>query len=346
MKVVHGTMEIANQASTISRHLRALGTTAATISYYPSYLDYEADFEYPLAEQTDPRKRDYDLAMVAIGAMQEFDVFHFWFNTTFTLDYSDLPLLAKLGHPIFMNHLGSDVRTLDIAKTLSPHAVVKQGADPQAIHEQLSTISSHIETGIVGEMRLYEYVKQYYRTVHMVPIAVDCSLYAPTDEHHQNPRPLVVHAPTSPHYKGTRHVLEAVARLKERHDFDFQLVQGVSHQEARRIFQRADIIVDQLLDGGYGTLAVEGMAMGKTVLVYLSPIALGGYPEDVPMVSANPETIEAQLAKAIDDADLRRELAVRGPAYARRYHDAPKVAATMRALYRGEGDSRPFQVWW
>lgn len=347
MKVVHGTMEIANQAYTITRQIRQQGVAAATISYYPTYLGYQADFEYPVAQQKDAAQRDHDLAMVAIGAMQEFDVFHFWFNTTFTLDYSDLPLLSKLGRPVFMQHCGSDVRTEAIAKAMNPYAVVKQGADPQHIHQQLSLVSRFIDTAIVGETRLYEYVKQYYRKVHMVPITLDCTQYPVAEDHLQNERPLVVHAPTSPQYKGTKYVLAAVEALEKKYDFDFQLVQGVAHEEAKRIFRRADIIVDQLLGGGYGGLSTEGMAMGKTVVVWVSPKAREGYPEDVPVVSANPDTIEAQLRVALNDVDLRRDLGVRGPAYVRKYHDAPKIAATMLKIYRGEGvDDSPFQVWW
>ena len=57
MKVLHGTMEISNQMSTLTRAMRAQGVEASCISYYRTYLGYQSDFEYPLAQTADPAQR-------------------------------------------------------------------------------------------------------------------------------------------------------------------------------------------------------------------------------------------------------------------------------------------------
>jgi glycosyltransferase involved in cell wall biosynthesis len=347
LKVVHGTMEIANQMTTIARASRTLGITAATISYYKNFLGYSADFEYILAEQPGTRERLQGTTRVALASLEEFNCFHFWFNTTFALDYSDLPLLKNLDVPRFMHHMGTDVRTLEIAKKMNNKWAVCKAVPPKVIHQQLTTISRYIPTGIVGEPRLYEYVKAYYDKVHMVPVGLDLTEWLPSTDNLDNERPLVVHAPTSPEYKGTKYVLEVVERLRGTCDFDFQLVQNMSHAEAKKVLSKADIIIDQLLDGGHGMLAIEGMAMGKTVITWISEFAKNLYPAELPIVSANPDTLEAQLTKAINEKGLRDDLFQRGPAHVARYHDSHRVAANLSKIYLGEGiDSKPYQTWW
>jgi len=62
--------------------------------------------------------------------------------------------------------------------------------------------------------------------------------------------PIVIHAPSHRGAKGTAHILEAVDRLKaEGVAFEFVLVEKLSNTEARKLYERADLVVDQLLAG-------------------------------------------------------------------------------------------------
>src|SRR5947199_333673 len=78
-------------------------------------------------------------------------------------------------------------------------------------------------------------------------------------------RPLVLHAPSNRRRKGTDHVIAACEQLP----VDLEIVEGLPHDEARRHFERADIVVDQLNAGWYGVFALEAMALGKPVLTFL-----------------------------------------------------------------------------
>lgn len=90
------------------------------------------------------------------------------------------------------------------------------------------------------------------------------------------PTPIVIHAPSHRGAKGTAHILEAVDRLKaEGVAFEFVLVEKLSNTEARKLYERADLVVDQLLAGWYGGFAVEAMALGKPVICYLRDSDLG-----------------------------------------------------------------------
>jgi hypothetical protein len=86
--------------------------------------------------------------------------------------------------------------------------------------------------------------------------------------------PVIVHAPTHRAVKGTDVLLDAVAQLRaEGLRFELVLVEGVTRTEARRIYEEADLCVDQLFAGWYGGLAVA-WALGLVT----SPLALWALP--------------------------------------------------------------------
>src|SRR6202043_626139 len=64
--------------------------------------------------------------------------------------------------------------------------------------------------------------------------------------------PVVLHAPTHQGVKGTRHVLEAVQRLREEGVvFRFDLLENLPREQAKMRYLEADLLVDQLLLGWY-----------------------------------------------------------------------------------------------
>ena len=107
--------------------------------------------------------------------------------------------------------------------------------------------------------------------------------------------PLVVHAPTNRAVKGTHHVLAALDALRaEGVAFELRLVEGLTHDEARRVYAQADLVVDQLLLGWYGGLAVECMALGVPVDAHIRQPTWTCVPRgdraDLPILNATPAT--------------------------------------------------------
>ena len=76
------------------------------------------------------------------------------------------------------------------------------------------------------------------------------------------PGRVILHAPSSRQRKGTEHVVAAVRGAPA----DLEIVEGLHHDEARRRYAHADIVVDQLNAGWYGLFAIEAMALGKPVV--------------------------------------------------------------------------------
>ena len=146
----------------------------------------------------------------------------------------------------------------------------------------------------------------------------------------------VVHSPNHPHYKGTRYLVDAVEQWRgEGLPIELVLVQGMPTDEARAIYERADVIADQFLIGAYALFAIEGMSLGKPVFCYLNERFAPYHPEwaQCPLVNTNPDTIAENLRRLLDPK-LRRELGARGPAYVDRYHSLRAVGARFDELYR------------
>jgi len=155
-----------------------------------------------------------------------------------------------------------------------------------------------------------------------------------------NARLKVVHAPSHRGVKGTRHLVEAVERLKRTGvAIDLVLVEGLSRSEARAVYERCDVAVDQLLAGWYGGFAVEAMALGKPVVAYLRQADLAFIPgamrAELPVVSAEPGSIEAVLRSLAESSHQKlAEIGARGRAYVERWHHPGQIAASVIADYR------------
>ena len=156
-----------------------------------------------------------------------------------------------------------------------------------------------------------------------------------------NPRPLVLHAPTHRAVKGTAHILAAVEELRgEGLDFDFRIVEGLSHTAARQLYEQADLLIDQLLAGWYGGLAVELMALGKPVICHLRESDFGFLPAamraELPLLAADPASLTAVLRRWLTTSRAERAAqGLRARAFVERWHDPRRIAAQMRDEYHG-----------
>jgi glycosyltransferase involved in cell wall biosynthesis len=150
----------------------------------------------------------------------------------------------------------------------------------------------------------------------------------------------IVHAPSVRGVKGTQYVIAAAQRLREEgHDFELVLVEGANHREARSAYESAHVVVDQLLLGWYGGLAVEAMSLAKPVVCHIRESDLRFVPADLaaelPVLRATRETVYDTL---LDVLSMSRErLAAIGAAgrhFVERWHDPLKIAALLREDYQ------------
>ncbi|MDA8220383.1 glycosyltransferase family 1 protein [Desulfosporosinus sp.] len=332
-KVFQGTMEIANQMNTLTAALKRKGISAQAVNYYNSYLGYDLAQDISFSDCRTQEEANLKAKAFAADMLSNYDIFHFHFGTTLTFDHSDLSLLEPLSKKRVMHYWGSDVRRLSVARKHNPYICVKNTDELKMVNDITKT-AIHIQDCIVGDHELYLYVKDYFPRVHILRQAIDLSSYYPKPTQ-PNPRPLFVHAPTSPEVKGTEYILRAIDTLRQEYDFDFQLIQGMSHNQAKATYQQADLIIDQILIGSYGLLTVEAMAMGKPVVCWISEYMKDKYPRELPLLIANPDTITDVLRNVLNNQDMLPDLGLRGRVYAEQYHDANVVAEKLVSIYKG-----------
>ena len=257
----------------------------------------------------------------------------------------ELPLLRVANRAIVVTYQGDDARQGDYCR--ATFAVSAASEVESEYYTPESDAHKRIQIA-----RVAKYADCIYALnpdlLHVLPArakflpyaTVDLRDWVPARKQSDSRKLRVLHAPTHRRVKGTRHVIAAVDRLRnvDGLDFEFVLVEGLSNSEARGLYERADLLVDQLLVGWYGGLAVEFMALGKPVISYIREEDLQFLPpemrSDIPVINATPDSLYEVLKIHLTEqkSDLAR-LGELGRKYVERWHDPVKVAATLKADY-------------
>lgn len=306
MRVTHCPVNIAGIPWENVQALRRKGIDARLVVFERGTLHHEADLSLdrhgPL-----PQKLAQQFAAFARLAPQT-DIFHFYFGLTLIPKSLQFPLLRALRKKSVFHYLGSDIR----GKTPAELAYGKRaGAE------------------IIGSYAATRWVPD----AHVIPPGLDLRPFTPVPPS-DNPRPLVVHAPSNREKKGTRFVIEACEQL----DVDLDIVEGVPHDVARERYARADIVVDQLNAGWHGVFALESMALGKPVVAHIDARTAErserGFGVRLPIVPATKETLTAALQPLVEQPALRREIGAQSRAYVEQVHDIDRVADRLLDVYR------------
>jgi glycosyltransferase involved in cell wall biosynthesis len=306
VRVTHCPVNIAGIPWENVQALRRKGVDARLVVFERGRLHHEADWSLdrhgPL-----PMRLAQQFAAFAKLAPQT-DVFHFYFGLTLVPKSLQFPLLRALRKKSVFHYLGSDIR----GKTREQLAYGKRAC-----------------AEIVGSYDAIRWVPE----AHVVPPGLDLREFTPAPPT-DNPRPLVVHAPSNREKKGTRFVIEACEQLP----VELDIVEGVPHEEARARYARADIVVDQLNAGWHGVFALESMALGKPVVTYLKPDVVErsaeGFGARIPIVPATKETLVGALRPLVEQPALRREIGAQSRAYVEHVHDIDRVADRLLDIYR------------
>ncbi|HUP27096.1 MAG TPA: glycosyltransferase, partial [Chloroflexia bacterium] len=144
----------------------------------------------------------------------------------------------------------------------------------------------------------------------------------------------ILHAPSDREIKGTRYLLDAVERLRAAgNPVELLLLEGVPHRDVARFCDRADIAVDQLMIGAYGTVSIEMMAKGIPVICRIRDDLRKHYSADLPIISADPQSVHSALESLLQDPNGWQNLGASGIEYVTREHEMHQVANRTLSLY-------------
>jgi len=180
-----------------------------------------------------------------------------------------------------------------------------------------------------------------YQATHIRWKAIDLDLWSPNlviPEKYMLPRSRglrVLHSFSSNgrdylgrNIKGSPLVKQAVGRLQdEGYEVEFLFLKDVPSRDLRFYQAQADIIVEQLRYGWWGSTGVETMSLGKPVICYLRPqwkqFFFENFPEyvELPIVEATVNNIYEVLRSLVVDRELRAEYGRRSRAFAEKHFD-------------------------
>lgn len=141
--------------------------------------------------------------------------------------------------------------------------------------------------------------------------------------------------------KSSHIYLPLVDRLqKSGYQLDLVEPSGIPNKEVRYIQAQADIFLEMLTFGWFGANAREAMMLGKPVICFLRPEWLESarqeipdYIDELPIVSATPQTVEGILRDLIDNKEKRLEIGRRSREFAVKWHSAEVGARRFVQIY-------------
>jgi hypothetical protein len=305
LRVVHCPVNVAGIPWQNVRALRRKGVDARLVVFNRGRLHPDADLDLR-------RPRGFVRGQAAqwhafARLLRDTDVFHFYFGLTLVPKSLQFPLLRAFRKKSLYHFLGSDIR----------------GRTPRQL-----AYGRRANAQVVGSYDAVRWVPD----AEVIPPGLELAAYTPRPPS-DNDRPLVVHAPSDRRRKGTAHVIRACEEL----GVELDIVEGLPHQEARKRYERADIVVEQLSAGWHGVFGLEAMALGKPVVTYLKDDVVRRTEEafgvGVPIVSANKETLAERLRPLVESPSERRRIGAESRAYVERVHDIDKVADRLLELY-------------
>jgi hypothetical protein len=339
MKILHAPVNIANCGTLLAKGQKLLGADAEVHTRDKGHIQYPIDREIGFSTGTRAERVERAFRYFADVLSQGFDVFHFYYRATLLPrgygipDYLDLDILRGLPNKkIFFHFVGCDHRLpeLSLARNSSSMCASCRQCNGESKIEPLQYLVERCNGIIIGG-RQSELFLPGIRT-NILPLPIEPDDLGTGGEQRRVPR--IIHMPTNRKIKGTDAIIAAVKQLERGGiKFDFELVEGVSHEQAKAKLRNCDILIDQTGSDFYATTAVEAMAMGRVVLTGMLPEFRCQYGDEAPVIPIGAGDIGEKLKWCIGDVGERARLASAGQEYARQHHDYRKIAQQSLNIY-------------
>jgi hypothetical protein len=368
LRVLHCPGNVGGNPGQLAHFERKVGLASEAITLRREKFNFQIDeiLQQPGDSLIDIELRRWKLLHRAV---RDFDVIHFNFGETILLpelypDISgafrrsplrgvwhlyarairmmDLPILKAFGKRIAVTYQGDDARQGDYSREHFPINI----ADHVDVNYYAPGADAWKRKSIAKMARYADLIYALNPDLlHVLPARARFLPYAQSEfgapvGAGRNDVPVLMHAPTHRGAKGSVYVMDAVQRLqREGLRFEFVLIENMPHDEAMRRYRDADLVIDQLLAGWYGGLAVEVMAMGKPVVCYVREEDLkyipAGMQADLPLINATPSNIYDVLKQTLGQGRENLEaVGRRSRLFVERWHNQHEIAQRLAHDYR------------
>jgi len=357
MKVLHCPTDTGGNPWCLSRAERKLGIQSDVIIFKLTRFRYPTDICLHF-EKKSFISRELSRFKFFKQAIEEYDVFHFNFGRSILdypfsgiLNYLDLPIIKNREKAIIITYQGCDARRKYFCKKnykISACAecdvwycnifldfMKKRRVEKAAIYADKLFVLNPDLLHLVPNSEFMPYCVDIYK---LKNIYNNYKLKHDISNNCNNKDKIVIlHAPTNRSKKGTKYIVKACRKLiQEGFKIDLQLIENLPHDIAIKKYLQADIVVDQLLIGWYGSFAVEAMALEKPIICYIreEDAQILPFYNKIPIINANPFNIYDILKELLKNYDCLEEIGKRSRKYVENVHDPIKIAKKLIKTYK------------
>ncbi len=260
-------------------------------------------------------------------------------GSTLVRNAYDASIFGKINIPMIISWGGGDARIIEKARKNNPYFYRENDSkwDKKVIN-RLETISKYVKF-VATDPEMAEYSKPYFERVFILKQPIDLNEVYLSIPDKKGIKPRILHIPTHPEVKGTDYIENAIQKLKyENFFFEYiKLEPNLTQKQMKKAISTCDIYVDELRCGSYSVTAVEAMASGKPTITFIREDLIEKYPEDLPIVNANPDTIYDKLKMLIKDSEMRHEIGIKSRKYVEKYHSLEVIGPKLLEIYREIG---------
>ena len=172
-----------------------------------------------------------------------------------------------------------------------------------------------------------------------LPQVLDIGLWSSAQPVLKRRRPIVMHAPSREQMKGSAQVDAVCDRLHAAGLIDYNRLRGVPYAEMPATIGAADVVLDQFALGSYGVLALQALSANRLVIGHVAHDVRARLGEKLPILEADPDSLEEVLRSVLSEPSSGRELAAEGHKYVERYHDGRVSAERLGRWVRGSAET-------
>lgn len=334
--------------------LRKLGYEASMIPWIVPEHEKNIDYDINLCIEFPRLYRNFIVQQILrhflfLWSLCNFDVFILPFRSRF---FDEMPLLSFLefqlihlaGKKVILNPYGGDIQYPEVWSSSSDktmHVLFKAWMqDPYYSNVETSKTKKNIRycerhaDAIIASLEWPDYLSKidYYFHMRINPSVPNRDKNAPffSDEIK------ILHATNHPHFKGTEYIKQAVRELSQSGvKCSLKILEGTENKIVLREVDKSDIVIDQLLAGAYGRLAIEAMALGKPVMCYLREDFIKIYPQwnQCPIINVNIDTLKDKILEFISlSINKRQEIEDKSKEYIEKFHSPKYVGEKLSAI--------------
>ncbi len=147
----------------------------------------------------------------------------------------------------------------------------------------------------------------------------------------------VAHYPYYHSYSSIDNYSDVLNDLEKEHRCKVIRVLNKPHSEVLRILNKCDIVIGKIVQdiGWFGRFELEGMALGKPVIAYVSDELYSQYRP--PVYRTSKDAFKKDLEALIEYTSERSRLSKEGKEYVKKNHSAEAVAKTFIEIYKNGG---------